>query len=942
MEIKNFKLENESYIDELKSKAYLFRHEKTGAELVYIPAKDDNKLFGAGFKTIPTDDTGVPHIVEHTTLCASKKYPLKELFGSLDKYSLNTFINAMTYPDTTMYPVASRNHKDFSNLVDVYLDCLFNPTIVDDELTFRQEGHSFDFTTGEPVPSGIVYNEMKGAMSSAPSKLEVISNRALFDNVYACASGGIPESVLDLKYEDFLAFYRKHYHPANARFFVFGDADIEHTAAQIDEVISPFGSGEKVPEPAHTEYGGAAQYRTGAFDSPDGKSVASISFVIGSAYDLEDNYASKMLANYLFDVESSPVKKALIESGFASDVDMHVDTSMASTVMIAFFYGLEERDPKKIEERVFEEIKKVGGDALTKGIKAAYSRMAFGLREMDTDYHPLGMEYMIKLFLHNDIGSDPFRILRFEDALKKLEKAIDAGEHMGWIDKFILKNNHRVTAVLVPETPEETENKLIAEKEDGQRRWNELSEAQQKEERKYFDLLRKKQEEPDDPEIVAKLPKIKLSDIEKDREFRDVKEEALDGFKLLSYEIDRNIIYLRVFFPFSADSKELPLIRSAVNMLGAVDTENYSQAELDYQMMLYSGGMKFSMSAYEDKLYIVASTKTLPENLDKNIELIKEVMLRTKLTDSKRFEELISQSYTRLQNDTIYAGNSFAEQVILGGYLPNEAAAYYFDGLGYYDWMKSALGQKKTEFSKEASELYRAAVTAAEPIVAVGSSRDNILKVKSAAPGLVSSFAEGGSKAGVKTKKMKLLKKENSAFVIPAAIQFVGMGAVGEPMGGHALVMRYLLANEYLWNEIRMKGGAYGARSKVGRKGEIVFVSYRDPNLDRTIDVYKKAADYVENYNDEIESPVISAVRMIDAPMSPSLQFEDALRRYFVGLDAEAESKYRTEALNTNREDLKAAAAELRKVMEKANISVLGGDAPIRESKLDFDKVEKL
>ncbi|MDO4754523.1 MAG: insulinase family protein, partial [Bacillota bacterium] len=635
-EMNGFKPKYHGYIEELRANGFYYEHEKTGAELFFIHANDDNKVFSVGFSTVPTDDTGVAHITEHCVLCGSEKYPLKELFMTLNKSSLNTYLNAMTFPDKTIYPVASQNEQDFMNLIDVYMDSVFHPTMYRDELFFRQEGHGFDFEHGEEgIPSGIVYNEMKGAMASPDSMLSSKADRALFTNTYAQNSGGEPEAVLDLKYEDFLAFHKKHYHPSNARFYVYGNADIEKICAFLDACISKFEKAEAVAEPVHTPYDGAPRYVSDTYPTGENTAVGTMNFVIGSTYEIEKIFAASVLSNYLFEQSSSAFKKSLLESGFCSDLYGGVDDSRASATIYLTMYGLKEFDPKKVEERVFEELKKIDKEELTKTLRATLNYYGFGLREFDTGSNPRGMVPMFNLLLHTQKNEDPFARLRFETYLKKVEEMIDRGEHLKFIESFMTENNHRVSVVLSPRGEDEDQAK---DSEKDNPRWNALTDDQKKAEREWYDRLRKQQESPDSEEALAALPKVRLADVPKDKEIRDVEERELDfeGGKTpcLFYKLDTGIMYVKLFFPVSFENKEdLSLFSVAVNMLGNADTEHYTLAELGHQLLLHSGGMKCGLEFYKEKAYFYIMIKALPEKLEKNFDIAREILSHTKLTD---------------------------------------------------------------------------------------------------------------------------------------------------------------------------------------------------------------------------------------------------------------------------------------------------------------------
>lgn len=961
IEMSGFQPVFDSYIDEIRAHGYYFKHKATGAELFFIDADDDNKVFSVGFSTVPTDDTGVAHIVEHCVLCGSEKYPLKELFMTLHKSSMNTFLNAMTFPDKTIYPVASQNDQDFMNLIDVYMDSVFHPTMYRDELFFRQEGHGFDFETGEEgIPSGVVYNEMKGAMASPDEMLSQKAATALFTNTYQYNSGGDPEAVLDLKYEDFLAFHKKHYHPSNARFFLYGNAQVERILAYLDQCIAPFGKANAVAEPTHEAYHGEPKYVAGTYSSEDKTAVATMQFVLGDSYDVETGMAAEILTSYLFTQDTSPFRKALIESGFCTDLYGSANTYTASSSASLTLFGLKEFDPKKVEARVFEELRKVDGAQLTKSLRATLNIVAFKLREADSGNGPRGMMPMFNLLLHVKEMKDPFDRLRFEKYIAAMEQMIAFGEHLKLIDRFFLNNNHRATVVLTPESEaERREKEANAPDKSKNPRWDVLSAEERKREREWYERLRAQQEAPDPEEALAALPKIRLSDIAKMKDYKDieVKEFEVGGkpCKYLFQKLDTGIMYLVLHFPVSFDSsEELALFATAVAMLGKTDTERFSAAELGDEIMLHSGGIKFGMKFQNKKSYLTVGMKTLPEKLGKNLELVEEVLLRTKIADAKRLAEVLSEGYTRMQQDLIGSGNEFAAEAILAGSDIDARNTYYSTGIGYFQWMKSAMKEVEEKggdaLAEKASKLLKKFVYQHHLTAALGGDEKAETVLKETLPAWMETLPKSeakscpysGGAARWSASDADMLCDKSSAFVIPADIQFVALGGSTHPLGGTFYVLSALLRTEYLWPEVRMKGGAYGANITFDRKGHFVFHSYRDPNLVRTIDAFKAAPAFVKNNLQTLETSILSAIRGFDKPMSPSKQFKDALERYLSGISAADLQRERTEILETNEETIGKAADTVAQILENGRCYVVGSEKEIMAVKERFERIEKM
>lgn len=961
IEMSGFKPICNSYIEEIRAQGYYYKHEKTGAELFFIDADDDNKVFSVGFSTVPTDDTGVAHIVEHCVLCGSEKYPLKELFMTLHKSSMNTYLNAMTFPDKTIYPVASQNDQDFMNLIDVYMDSVFHPTMYRDELFFRQEGHGFDFETGEEgIPSGVVYNEMKGAMATPDSILSEMAEAALFTNTYQYNSGGDPEAVLDLTYEDFLAFHKKHYHPSNARFYLYGKAEVERILAFVDACIAPFGNAEAVPEPTHDEYKGEPRYVSDTYLTEEKTAVATMSFVLGDSYDIDLCSSVDTLAGYLFAQDTSPFRKALIESGFCTDLYGSAGSHTASEVANLTLFGLKEMDPKKIEARVFEELRKIDKEKLGKSLRATLNMVAFKMREADMGNGPKGMWPMFNLLLHVKPMEDPFYRLRFETYIKGVEKRIDAGEYHDWIERFFLNNPHRVTVVLTPESEAERKAKEEkAGKTEKNPRWDALSADEKKQEREWYDRLRAQQEAPDPEEALAALPKIKLSDVAKTKDYKDMEVGSIEAegksYRYLFQKIDTSIMYVTLLFPVSFDSsEELALFATAVSMLGKTDTEHYTASELGDEMMLHSGGIKFGMRFINKKSYFHVGMKTLPEKLGKNLELVEEILLRTKINDAKRMGEILSETYTRMQQEIVAYGNTFAAEGVLAGFDIDAKNTYYSTGIGYFQWLKNALKEVEEKggaaLAEKAAGLLSRFVMRHHVSVALGGDEKADQVMKETIPAWIAKipaseakscpYSSGAPRWSVTDADMP--KEKSGAFVIPADIQFVALGGSVERLGGEFRVLSALLGTEYLWPEVRMKGGAYGANITFDRKGHFVFHSFRDPNLVRTIDAFRAAPAFVKDNMQTLETSILSAIRSFDKPLSPSNQFKDALDRHLNGVTAADMQRERTEILETNEDTLAKAAERVAQILENGRCYVVGSEKEIMAAKERFDSIEKM
>lgn len=974
-EMSGFILKYSGMIEELRARGAYYIHEKTGAELFYIAADDDNKVFSVGFSTVPSDDTGVAHITEHCVLCGSEKYPLKELFMTLDKYSLNTYLNAMTYPDKTLYPLASQNSQDFMNLITVYMDAIFHPTMYRDELFFRQEGHGFDFEQGEAgVPSGVVYNEMKGATASPISQLSMKADKALFGNTYRYHSGGDPEAVLQLRYEDFLSFHKEHYYPGNARFYIYGNAEMERVCALLDEVISPFPHRAAVPEPNHVCDAGSARYVSDVFSSAEETAYATMDFVIGSYYDPVRNYAAEILVETLFHQNASPVKKALIESGLCTDLYGEVDTARASVVISLTFTGLTEFDPRELERRVFAELEKVEEGVLTRSLHATWNRFAFQMREYDSGSKPQGMLPMYLLLLHTKKCDDPFHALRFEKYLKAVGEKMESGEHMGWIADFMTENRHRVTVVLTPEDEETVRT--------SDEHWDSLTAEEKRSEREWYERLRKRQDSPDSEEALAALPKITKDDVEKERKVKEASVETLsvrvggrtEEYRHLYFALNKSVMYVKLYFPIRLRSfDEISLFSVAMALLGNCDTTTRSLEDLSYEILLNAGDLKSSLEFFESEMYLTVILKTLPEKLKYNLSLIREVLFETKGYDAKRFAEIRAQIFKKLQLALISSGDVFASDRIMAETSEESRNYYYSSGIGLLQWLKKVEDIPASLLAECGDRLIKSQLSREGLVVAMAGDADARIALKEAMEEWIctlpqcESYGGDGSacgegcvsgerdavKGGCTDEKTENRRRRedlpiapatwesgNFAYVIPADIQFVAAGGFYRELPGAFYVLRSLLGTEYLWQEVRMKGGAYGAGISLRKRGNFVFSSYRDPNLERTLNVFRSAADFVRDNTQYLDAAILSEISRFDHPVSAVSEAFDAFDLYFMKRSASDLRKQRAEILSATPEELLEAAERMKQCMERGSYCAVGNAEEIEKVKHIFDGVE--
>ncbi len=970
-----FVLKYSSYIEEIKETASFFVHEKTGAEVVHIPSDDRNKVFAIAFSTIPMSDSGEAHVAEHAVLSGSEKYPLKELFSNLMKGSMATYLNAMTFPDKTVYPVASQNDKDFYNLVNVYLDSVFHPSIYHDELSFRQEGHGLIFDEeGNPSENGVVYSEMKGYEGSVDAALEDKACRLLFDNTYHYNSGGVPAEILKLRYEDFLSFHKTHYHPSNARCYLYGNADLDTYLELLDkEYFSGYEKGEKIAEPYEMTKHRIPQYATGNYQSTGDGCALELQFVLGDSDNLLRNLSATILASYIFGQDSSPFKKHMLSSGFCQDMYGHLDSHRTVSVLKITMHEVCENNPEKAEAHIFKELQTIDPVNLKKGLLASLNNLSFHLREGESGSEPKGMDYMYPLLLHFNFDNDPFHRLRYEPLLKKLQTIIENDDFEEWVSKYMLDNPFRACIVL---SPSATHAEEIAQKEQEtlQHKWQSLSEAEKKLEKQRFQELRKKQSTPDSEEAIQGLPKITIADIQKLKVRKDAVESAErfslsfaspyskteDGeegganhtaestHRFVHYELDSKIIYTRIMFPLVIEGGEdIALLSSATSVLGLLDTENANFEEINHSILMNSGGLSIDIDFYREQSYLVAEIRSYPDKLTENLKTLTDILLHSKFTDTNRVFNILQLVQQRMRSNITSSGLRYATETLLAGKNQENWAECHASGTSYYSWLNNQLAmpseEKPTFVKKVAGRLQSAMTRQGIVITAVGSysAKQELLK---ALPPFLAQFPKGEEKA---FKKQSLHGVEKKAIITPAAVQFISLSGklTDFKFNGHYHVFKTLLSNEYLWNELRVKSGAYGAHASIDRRGNFIFGTYRDPNCAKSIDLIRETSAYLEDLDirqEELNTMIIGAISSIDHPFSPRRAGNQAIDRHFLGISAAQIEQERNDILATTPEDMKHCASMLKKAFENSGYVVMGSKQKIMEDKHIFDTIEEM
>lgn len=955
-------------IEELKSDGWLLKHNKTGARVALLSNDDENKVFYIGFRTPPKDSTGVAHIIEHTVLCGSEKYPIKDPFIELAKGSLNTFLNAMTYPDKTVYPVASCNDKDFKNLMDVYLDAVFHPNIYREEKIFRQEGWHYEMeNAGDDLTiNGVVYNEMKGAFSSPDDVLyREIMNSLYPHTSYAVESGGDPDVIPELTYEDFLAFHQRYYHPSNSYIYLYGDMDMEERLAYLDrEYLSKYDA-LAVDSALATEppFGQCVlvekEYSIMESEPEEGNTYLSYNVSLGENLDREVSVGFQALADAVVGAPGAPVRKALLDAGIGTDISSFYEADVKQPYFSIVAKNAEGEQREAFVSIIEETLKSLSEDGVEKkALRAALNHDEFKYREADYGSYPKGLMYGLQMFetwLYDD--KKPFDYLELGETYKTLKKEVDSSFYEEMIRIRLLKNTHKSVVVVRPvkgltgKRDKALAKKLAAKK--AAMTQEEIARIVEETE-----ALAAYQEAPDREEDLKKIPLLAREDIgKKARPYCNEELHAGDT-ALLYHDIYTNGIgYLRFLFDLRQVPEELfPYVGLLQVMLGLVDTEKRSYSELYNEIHLQTGGIVPAVNVYTNaddlskyKLTFELKVKTLYENLPKAFELAGEILTESVYTDAKRLFELVAENRSGKQAQMMDAGHSLAAGQALS-YLSKQA--YLMDqvnGLAFYrllEGLEKDFEGKKEELSDNMERLVRYIFRPENLMVDFTAERNGLEGLEKLIEGLKAKLYRESVEG--KPYVPRPVKK-NEGLMSSAQIQYVcragNYADKGLSYTGALRVLKVVMSYEYLWMQVRVKGGAYGCMCQFGKTGESYFVSYRDPNLEKTIEVYEKAADFVVGFDaDErtMTQYIIGAVSALDMPLTPAAWGTYSLAGYMTGLAFEKVQKERDELLSADAETIRKLAAHIRAFMEDDCLCVVGNEDRIKAQKGLFGSVEYL
>ncbi len=966
--LNTYELIKEERIEDVGSTAFLLRHKKSGARLVLLSNEDDNKVFYIGFRTPPEDETGVPHIIEHTVLCGSYKFPVKDPFVELAKGSLNTFLNAMTWPDKTVYPVASYNDRDFKNLMDVYMDAVLHPNILKFEEIFKQEGWHYELESPEgPLTiNGVVYNEMKGAYSSPEEMLQDCLYQSQFpDNTYGKNSGGNPDHIPELSYEAYLDFYKKYYHPSNSYIYLYGDFDIAERLQWLDEAyLSEYDSME-VDSEIKKQPGFAAVKEVNAYypisseESEENNTYLAYSRVIGESTNKNLCQAMEVLDYCLVSAPGAPVYQALIDAGIAQDVYGSFDSGTLQPTYTIVAKNANAEDKERFVEIIESTLRKVIEEGINEeSVLAAINSSEFHFREADYGRFPKGLFYGLScldswLFDEND----PFLYLKQFETFAFLKEQYEKGYYEELIREYFLNNTHGAVVCLEPKKGLNQEKEAALEKKLAEKK-AEFSKEELEVLVEDTRHLKEYQSTPSSEEDMAKLPMLERSDLRKEAEpFHNI-EETLADTKVVRHEYFTNgIDYISLYFDVTdIPLEEVPYVNFLRNILAYVDTDSYSYGDLANIINIMTGGISTGVvvdtmqgSPTTLRVQYEVRVKTLEDHLEDALEIVREILMTSCISDTKRLAEIIAQTKSRLQSSLSSAGHVVAAYRSLSY---STKTGYYQDaanGISYNEAvcaMDSLIKENPKQVAEHLQALIEKIFCRSRLLVSFTGEEASFKNGEKILTNFIKDLPEGAP-AGEAASYVP--EQKNEAFTDASAIQYVARAgnfvSHGLEYKGALRVLDSILSYEYMWLNIRVKGGAYGCMCNFAASGEAIFTSYRDPNLRGTNEVYEGIPAYVENFTadeKEMTKYIIGTLGSMDKPLNPEAKGVRSMRAYIKGQTLENTQKIRDEILSATDADIRGLSNIMKAILSDGNICVIGNENTIRKEREMFHIIRPL
>jgi len=965
-----FELLRDEEIAEVNSRARLYRHRKTGAEVLTLSNDDENKVFGITFKTPPEDSTGVAHILEHSVLCGSRKYPVKEPFVELLKGSLHTFLNAMTFPDKTVYPVASQNLKDFYNLVDVYLDAVLFPLI--SENTFRQEGwhYELDSTQAPLTYKGVVFNEMKGAYSSPGAVLGKTVQMTLYpDNTYGVNSGGDPAKIPDLTYSYFKNFHDRFYHPANSRIVFYGDDPEEMRLDKLEEFLGEF-------EPLTVDASIALQPKFAApkeitstyAAGPDeaakpNNAMVSINWMIDPINDQDMAIALSLLDFSLVGTSASPLRKALMDSGLGEGL---TSSGFADDYLQPMFSvglkGIEATNAPKVEALVLETLGRLAREGIDKAtVDAAVNTLEFQLRENNTGSFPRGIALIfrsMRTWLH---GGDPLEPLRFEDALARVKARIAAGEPMfqELIRGLLIDNTHRTTVLLTAD-PEQGAREAAEERARLDATRAAMDDGAVTEVMDEAKTLKALQEAVDSPAELAKIPTLHLADLPRENKTIPSAESSLGATRVLFHDLTTSgVIYLDLGFDLHGlDPALLPYLPIFSRALTQTGTAKEDFVSLSQRIGRSTGGIGASrhisgtFRGDETAAWLFLRGKAVPDKAEELLAIAADVLLIPRLDNKERIRQMVLEEKAGFESRLSGMGNSLASMRVKAHFSESDWVAEQLSGVTHLFFLRQLAAEIDSNWDGVAQKLEAIRVAVVNRAAAIANITTDGASWDAFRPQLAAFLDRLPSRPRTFTPWPVPSAKVAEGLTVPAQVNFVAKGAnilkLGYKASGATAVAMTLLNTSYLWDKVRVQGGAYGSGTGFTEvTGSFVFTSYRDPNLLQTLDIYDQASGFLTRSHDdgELTRSIIGVIGRMDSYQLPDAKGYTSMIQTLIGETAEHRQTRRDEVLGAQFTDFKALADVLAEVAKVGEVAVVGSETAIKaanDERAGFLKVTRV
>lgn len=991
-----FIVQSSEPLSEIDGFAHVMRHEKSGARLLFLQNEDANKAFSIAFKTPPADDTGVFHILEHSVLCGSEKFPVKEPFVDLLKTSMQTFLNALTFPDKTMYPVASTNEQDLINLIDVYMDAVLHPAIYGKRAIFEQEGWHYELEgaegeaiadaaafEGETVAengtpdkvaiekdasgerlryNGVVFNEMKGALSDPDSVLYHAVNRALFpDTCYAFESGGHPRAIPQLTYESYLDTHARHYRLDNSYIVLYGNLDADRILGFLDEnYLSVFESrSEAAPNAIGVQEPRVALDETVRMETAPENAGVGLAYVVGQARDFERVLACDILLDALMGGNESPIKRAILDAGLGGDATAYLLDSQVQPVAMFQLRNANDGSAQPFMDLVESEVRRLVRDGIPRDVlEASLAQMSFDLRERDrgmADGVPLAMNALAGWLYDDDM---PTTYLRYEDALAHMRAGLEGRYFEDVLEALVCKSNHKALVELVPEKTEgdSEEAAELATK------LAKMDEADKQEIRDEVAALRVMQESPDAPEAVETLPRLHVSDIGPASPDPEMQVFAEGPITCLFYNVPtRKISYLYLYFGIDDLAwEDVPYLSVLGMLLSRLDTERHTAADLDVLMRLHLGSLRFFADAFIDdadpsrvSLKMTVATSALSEELEQMVCIPREIWETTKFDDADKIRDILVQRRIAMEQSFANEGHVRAMNRLSSYEFKSGVLKEAMGGVDFYRFLCDLIDNFDERFDALQSRLRDVCsrVFTKRDVVAsfTGSEADREIFFRMAGdfglPGEARAF-DGKPSAPAFGEKIPDPVMRREAFIVPSDVCYVAKGSDVGALGAYAgewQVLASALSFDYLWNEVRVKGGAYGVGFRRTPEGFGRFYSFRDPAVDPTIERFDAAGSWLASFDpseEEMEGYIVSTVASHDAPAKPRQVARRQDAQFFCEKPAGYRERLRVEKLATTPEKLRACSAVLDEVARRGSVCVFGGEEVVRASTEEFDVIE--